>query len=263
MYTGGTGGVNGSTRRGRGRLPRKRPCGSIERMHERALLGSAIFLLAACGGGGGGGAMNTVVIRETPEPNTRATLAGPLCKADACTCRDPSAPADGGAGVAAEGRKRFEVRVGPIEQPAWVTIDRNVLYKSAARAEDCFYVDLAPGEHPVEIRASHAGGLSVAVRLSEYAPGTESWYDTYDFSCGVPGVCAHSELDAYKRSLARFERGIHDPCGSVKIKGLSWDSGVAADQVHPQDLAVALTLLIYDFAPKHPTGSPDCRRRFE
>lgn len=145
----------------------------------------------------------------------------------------------------------------------WVTLDDMVLYKSKARAEDCFYVDLPQGKHPMGLRASSPGGVSARVEVSEYAPATRSWYQTFRFSCGAPGVCAHDELDQQKSEYAVYKRGIHDPCGSVKIAQIGWDTGVAPDQLHPDDLQVAWTLDIYEFAPKKPHGDPSCATRFE
>ena len=218
-----------------------------------------VLVLAACGGG----APRTVItITPPPEPETRGALAGPLCQGTACTCRDETAPADGGAGAPAEGLKRFEIRIGPQDNPLWVTLDDRVLYKSAARAEECFYVDLAPGDHPMRIRASRDGGISAGVRVQEYGVDTQSWYDSFQFVCGIPGVCAHEELDDYKASLKKFRRGIQDPCGSVKVKQLSWDTGKAPDQVHPNDLAVGLTLEVYYFPPRGPHGDPACAESF-
>ena len=102
-----------------------------------------------------------------------------------------------------------------------MTVDDTVLYKGEARAEECFYVDLAPGDHRVRVIAHQPGGISAAVAISEYGATTQSWYATYDFGCGVPGVCAHEDLDLYKQSLSNYPRGIHDPCGSVKLKQMS------------------------------------------
>ncbi len=212
---------------------------------------------------GGGPKMATITIEPPPEPMTRATLVGPLCKAEVCTCRDPRAPADGGAGDPEPGVKRFEFRLGPSEHALWVKVDDMVLYKSEARAEDCFYVDLGAGDHSVTLRASRLGGVSAALTVSEYAPATQSWYSSYRFECGVPGACAHDELDQYKASLGRYPRGIQDPCGSVRIKGITWDTGIAPDQLHPNDLALGMTLDVYDFAPKKPHGDPSCATRFE
>lgn len=227
-------------------------------MLRRPELGLGLGLaLAACSGSTHA---NYVTIKPPPAAATVATLAGPLCtNGQTCTCR--SNPGDAGA---PEGdRKRFEVRIGPAEHELWVTIDDMVLYKGNARAEDCFYLDLGPGDHAVGLRAHQPGGLSAAVQISEYAPAHDSWYETYRFSCGAPGVCSHDEMDEYKASLPQYKRGIHDPCGSVKVKNISWDTGVAPDEQHPEDLALGLTLQIYPFAPKHPHGDPVCKDRFD
>lgn len=206
---------------------------------------------------------STVQIGPTPAPATIATLAGPLCDGQRCTCRDPEAPADGGAGAPTDATKRFEVRVGPSEHELWVTVDDMVLFKSNARAEECFYIDLGAGDHQVALRASHKGGVSAALAIREYAPEHGSWYDTYRFSCGSPGQCSLDEMADYRASLEKYKRGIHDPCGSVKIKQLAWDTGVPPDAVHPDDVALGFTMDLYDFAPKHPHGDPACAQRFE
>jgi hypothetical protein len=105
--------------------------------------------------------------------------------------------------------------------------------------------------------------VSAAVAIREYAPSHTSWYDTFKFSCGAPGVCSYDELDEYRGSLAKYKRNIHDPCGSVKIKGLSWDTAVSPDDQYPGELAVGFTLDVYDFVPKHPHGDPRCATNFE
>ncbi len=225
-----------------------------------------IGLLSACGGGGASGTgkdVAAVTIAPPPEAASRGTFAGPLCEGDGCRCRDGSAATDGGAGAPDGAVKRFEVRIGPSEHELWVTVDDMVLYKGTARAEDCFYIDLGAGDHTMGLRASHPGGIAARVEVSEFGTATASWYETFRFGCGAPGVCSHDELDAFKAGLARYKRGIHDPCGSVKVKRIGWDSGVAPDQLHPDDLQVAWTLDVFDFAPKKPHGDPSCANRFE
>ncbi len=224
----------------------------------------AAIALAACGGAAS--RSPAVVLTPPPEPLSRGTFVGPLCEAQVCRCRQGGMTAgDDGVGEPAEGSgvKRFEIRIGPSEHALWVTLDDMVLYKSTARAEDCFYVDLGPGEHRMGLRASQPGGVAARVEVSEYAPATRSWYRTFTFACGAPGVCSHADLDAYKAGLARFARGIHDPCGSVKVKALGWDVGRAPDQQHPDDLQVGWTLQLYGFAPRHPHGHPACAERNE
>lgn len=245
--------VNGGTGGVAGRLP-----GNVGGM--RALL--ACLVLAACGGGGGSAGPD-VKIGPTPEAVTRAVLSGPLCEGTACKCRKVDAPEDGGAGVPeAADVKRYEFHVGPAENGLWVSVDDMVLYKNDEHAEDCFYLDLRPGDHKVVLRASRGGGFSAALDIHEYGVTTKSWYDTFTFSCGSPGTCSYDALDEWKASLDKYKRSLHDPCGSTKVKGIQWDAGRAPDQMHPQDLELHFTLDIYEFAPDLPHGHADCADRF-
>jgi hypothetical protein len=245
-----------------GGLPTMRVHGYMLAMRRFGML---VVAAVACSGSPKG--VKQVTIAPVPDAVSRGTFAGPLCSGDACRCRDSAAPADGGAGepdASAGAVKRFEVRIGPSEHELWVTLDDMVLYKGTAHAEDCFYVDLPSGDHQMGLRASvKDGGVAARVAVSEYAAGTKSWYETFRFGCGAPGPCSHTELDEYKAALAQYKRGIHDPCGSVKVKQIGWDTGIAPDQMHPNDLQVAWTLELYDFAPKKPHGDPSCANRFE
>nr|MBP9085653.1 hypothetical protein [Kofleriaceae bacterium] len=58
-----------------------------------------------------------------------------------------------------------------------------------------------------------------------------------------------------KTEYQKFARGLHDPCGSVRIQRLNWNSSEAADQQHPSELAVTLGVNVYKFAPSKPHGS--------
>jgi hypothetical protein len=252
--------VNGSTPGERRGLPEARRHGYMPSMARLVLLA---LVAGACSSTPKGIAQ--VKITPPPAPATTADLAGPLCATGEgfCSCRDPRAGGDGGAGEPEAGRKRFEIRLGPSEHELWATLGDRVIYKSRARAEDCFYVDLGPGDVQMGLRASNSGGVQTRIDVREYSPATKSWYDTFTFECGSPGVCGHDELDEQKSQYATYTRGIHDPCGSVKIKQIGWDSGVAPDQLHPDDLQVAWVMLIYEFAPKKPHGDASCANRFE
>jgi hypothetical protein len=223
---------------------------------------SAWILLAAAAAACGGSQVAQVKIEPPPAPATRATLVGPLCAdGQTCTCRDEGAPADGGAGEPGEGLKRFELVVGPAANAVWVTVDDMVLYKSEQRATECFYIDLPPGDHKVGVRAHQEGGLGAAVRIREYGAAPKSWYDTISFACGSPGACSNQELDQEKTDLAQSPHGVHDLCGSVKVKGLLWQTGREPDAEHPEDLAVELTLKIYKRLPDKKHGDPTCAKR--
>ncbi|MBS1122722.1 MAG: hypothetical protein H6Q90_4950 [Deltaproteobacteria bacterium] len=204
-------------------------------------LGSGSF---ACGGG-----HTQIKIGAPPPKLTTGTLAGPLCQQGQCKCRTGGEDA----GFPEPGRKRFEVRLGSAYD-LWVTLPGRVLYKSPETAEACFYVDLAPGQHPLELRASNPTGVSLSLEVHELGTATKSWYDTFKFVCGHPGVCSFEELDTRKAEYAGVKRGLHDKCGSTRIKGVVWDHGKSPDQQYPSELAIQLTLDIYKFAPWKPHG---------
>lgn len=187
-------------------------------------------------------------------------LAGGLCEDNRCKCRGEGG--DGGVGVPdSRERKRYELRLGPSPYELWVTVDKTtVLYKSPERVEECFYIDLPTGTHDIELRASNPPGVSAALQIHELGTRTRSWYKTFAFSCGVPGACSFDELEANKAEYATIKRQLFDPCGTTKVKGISWDHGKAPDQIHPSELVVRLTLDIYKFAAWKQHGDDTCGR---
>ena len=224
-------------------------------MRIRPAFPFALALLASCGGG----AREEVQIGPPPAPQTQGVLSGPLCNGDRCTCRDVSAAADGGAGVPGDAaHKRFEVRLGPSPQQLWAVIGKTILYKSDERSEACFYVDLPSGDTPVELRASDPHGVSAQWSIHEYGVQTKSWYDTFHFACGAPGVCSFDELEDQKPRYAAYKHGVEDMCGSVKIRGLTWDTGRSPDQLYPAELDVHLALSVYRRVPTQAHGDPTC-----
>jgi hypothetical protein len=215
---------------------------------------AALLALVATGCSGGAAAIEP--LPPAPEPTTRATLAGPLCDGAVCTCSSE----EGDAGRPDAGKKRFEVRLGPAEHELWATIDGMVLYKSKERATDCFYVDLAPGDHAVALRGASASGVGFEARIAEQGGAASDawwWYGTFGFACGAPGVCDRRTLDEFIGGL-RGKHGKLDPCGSTKVQGVSWRSGRMPDSGRPTDLEVDLRLEVYAFAPQNPPGHADC-----
>jgi len=209
----------------------------------------AIGSSASCSGGG-----SQVAIGPVPPRQTTGTLAGPLCKYDACTCAKTEAEA----GVAEGERKRFELRL-KSAQELWLKLPGDMsLYKTVEQPEVCFYVDLSPGEHPISLRASNPVGVSAEVTVREIGATTGSFYDTFRFECGNPGACSFEELDALRATYAQYARGLHDKCGSTRIKGISWDHGKAPDGTHPSELVVRATLDVYKFAPSKKSGDETC-----
>lgn len=213
---------------------------------------AALLLAAACSG-----SQSAPRIPEPPAPETRATLAGPLCESDGCRCK--SATGDD-AGTPAEGVKRYEVVLGPSENQLWATVDDMVLYKSRERATECFYVDLRPGKHAVTLRAHEEDHFGARLKIAEQGKASLWWYDTFDFYCGAPGLCSLEGLDSWKADAARFEQGKHDPCGSTLIRGVTWQTGTVPDLLHPSELLLELTLDVYEFVPEQPPGHESCAK---
>jgi hypothetical protein len=198
---------------------------------------------------GCGGDRHQIAIGPPPAHQTEGAFAGPLCSGDRCKCRSGADDA----GEPPEGYKRFELRLKSAQQ-LWATIGTNHLYKNAEAPETCFYVDLPSGDTPVELRASDPNGVSAEWTISEYGSKPKSWYDTFRFECGNPGVCSFEEIDSRKEEYSTMKRGLHDPCGSTKLKAVSWDTGKAPDNQHPSELLVRLTLDVYKFLPEKAHG---------
>ncbi|HEX7837933.1 MAG TPA: hypothetical protein VF469_10750, partial [Kofleriaceae bacterium] len=203
-----------------------------------------------------------IAIGPLPPRDTHAVLAGALCADNQCTCRGDG-PGDGGVGVpeateATNARKRYEFRM-TSAYDLWVTINRTtVLYKSPERAEACFYVDLPSGDQQVELRAENPDGVSAGLQIHELGTRTKSWYDTFAWSCGVPGVCSFEDLEAQRAQLAGGKHNLFDRCGTTKVKGITWDHGRAPDQLHPSQLVLRLTLDIYRLAATKRHGDATC-----
>jgi len=211
------------------------------------------LLFIACSG-----TAHQISIGPPPAKVTDGILAGPLCVGTECKCRDLNAAGDGGAGLPTDAaHKRFEIRM-TSPQELWATVGTNHLYKSAERADACFYVDLPSGDSPVELRMSNKDGAAGGWAIRELGTKTKSYYDTFIFNCGVPGVCSYDELDHNKADYAAMPHNLHDKCGSTKIKELSWDQSKAPDGEHPTDVLVRMKLDVHRFAPWKPHGDDTC-----
>ena len=222
---------------------------------RRLALAAASVAVAACSGASQGGPQGR--IEQTPDPKTEAMLVGPLCQGEQCQCKQ----GDGDAGVPEGDAKRFEIRLGPSDDPLWATVDGMVLFKSREISDACFYVDLTTGDHKVTVRGKGEGGLSVGASISEMGGGQGAtwWYNTFDFNCGAPGECDLEQVKEFKARVASL-KGKHDPCGSTKVKAVEWETGRMPDRAHPDDLLLRATLQVYKFKPSTPPGSPDCSK---
>lgn len=220
-------------------------------MRQPLVLAGVLAAVAACGGD-----RKMIAIGPPPAKATTGALAGPLCTGQSCTCAatatDPGAPEDAKL-------KRFEFRLGPTPHDLWATVAGRILYKSPERPEMCFYLDLPTGQHPVELRASQDAGVSAAITVREIGEAAKTAYDTFHFSCGSPGgVCSFEELDGKKAEYQGVKKGAHDPCGSTKVRGVVWDTGLSPDRLVPGELAMRFVLQIYKFQPGKAHGDPTC-----
>jgi hypothetical protein len=211
------------------------------------------ILLASCSGG-----TQQITIPPPPPKMSSGTFSGPLCSGDnACKCRDVNDAGDGGAGVPDNPAvKRYEFRLGPSAQSLWATVNGVTMYKSVEQPEECWYLDLPTGVQDVELRASDPNGVSAAWTIRELGTQTKSWYDTLSFNCGSPGVCAFEDLAGIKDDFAKHR--VRDACGSTKVKGLTWDTGKAPDQLHPSELVVHAHLEVYKRVPDKQHGDDTC-----
>ncbi len=211
-----------------------------------------LLAAASCSGGA-----HELAIDPTPPRMTQGTLSGPLCDGAHCKCRELNAAGDGGAGVPDDAKKRFELRL-QSAQELWVKVGSDTLYKSPEQAESCFYVDLAPGDNTVVLRASNKDGVSAALAIHELGAKTKTWYETVTFNCGAPGVCSMDELAAFKQNVEGHAHRVMDLCGSVKLKGLEWATTKGPDQEHPGELQLQLVLDVYKRVPTQAHGDPSC-----
>jgi hypothetical protein len=210
-----------------------------------------IVVMSGCGGA-------APPTRLSPPPTeTAASLAPGRCADGVCRCRadgegaeDP--PPD-------EGTKRFELKVGSGPGTVWVTVNNSqVLLKTGEQVEQCFYLDLAAGKHEVVLRGQSSaagGGVGASLRISEHS--AKGWYDTFEFSCGLPGPCDVDGLRAWKQEVDGYDKSLRDPCGSTKLRGAQWETGRLPDGAHPDAIAAAVTLDVYAFVPE--AGPGQCK----
>jgi hypothetical protein len=230
----------------------------MRRMKRPALAGASIgslALFAAC-------AASAPSRRPPLDESAAITVAGARCRGGACTCRGGDQPSTGSApaeeGAIAPGQKRFEVRTGRGVDPLRVTVEgRGTLVKGTEAAESaCAYVDLPPGRHRVRLHAQAKNpdaGMAPAMSISEYGEGTQTWYDTFRFECGLNEPCTKDDLHDFVTSMRQHRRGIVDPCGSVRIEKLHWSSE-RSPGARLEDLDLEFVLDVHAFAPRRAHG---------
>lgn len=200
-------------------------------------------------------------------PDEAPTEASPGASTEAPT--DPTADASTSDAVPApEARRapsarRIELRL-RSSHALWLRLGPWTFAKDRERSEACFTIDIPAGDagsYEAELRAANRDGVSVGLELYELGAAAGTWYRTLSWSCGAPGACTFEALDEQKQELAKAsaEGRLWDPCGSLKITGLVWDSRAAPDHLHPGELTLAFSLRTTDRVPERPAGDPSCR----
>jgi hypothetical protein len=198
-------------------------------------------------------------------PVTATTLAGARCQGGQCRCRRPGDNAE--SEPPAADHKRFEIRMSAAAGNIVLTSPTLGRLSHDGKEEACFYVDLPSGsnhEFVIESRESQKGqGMTPAVRIAEYGPKGHYWYDVLAIKCGVGDQRCDRPLakDWEEEWLAQRKRGRLDPCGSVVVSGLKWDtSGGQAmmDGGLLRDFRVQFLLLVKAFATQLAPGDPRC-----
>lgn len=213
------------------------------------------------------------------DARTQAVLVGELCAAGApCQCRDLAAPGTGGVSHPDQGPDPSEEPAAPSGAPSarrlevrlrsshalWLRLGPWTFAKDRERSEACFTIDVPAGDagsYAAELRAANRDGVSVGLELYELGAAAGTWYRTLSWSCGAPGACTFEALEEQKAELAAASAAgrLWDPCGSLKITGLTWDSRAAPDHLHPGELTLAFSLRTTDRVPVRPAGDPGCR----
>jgi len=155
-------------------------------------------------------------------------LAGGRCSGGTCTCR--------GARDLAEnpppppGKKRIEIRMSAAFGK--VSLDSPTVghFTGAGREESCYYVDVQVSQiydfHLDSREDSMGGGVGPEVVLREYGPAGPYWYDIVKIKCGIGDRTCDLDLARAFGSdwLDQRKRGRLDPCGSMVVKGLRWNT---------------------------------------
>lgn len=193
-----------------------------------------------------------------------ATLAGARCSSTACTCRAPGDDAE--SQPPAEGMKRLEIRLSADGGSAVLDSPTLGRFTAVGARELCYYVDVVAGtKHGFSFTSEAASadlGLSPRLAIAEYGPQGHHWYKVHAVECvGSGGRCDRAGAEAWVGSLQTRKRGRLDPCGSLVVTGLDWEtSGGQArrDGGLFRDFSVTFEVEVKKFAPRFAPGSTEC-----
>jgi hypothetical protein len=202
--------------------------------------------------------------RPTAVPNLR--LAGARCGAGgaACVCRAPGDDAE--RAPPAEGTKRFEVRLAADRGEATLESPTIGRFAGQGATDTCYYVDLVAGSQHDFFFSGRAAdvdrGFAPRLVVREYGPKGPWWYDVVEVECNNgQGRCDRRGTDLWKESLKRRKRGRLEPCGSVVVTGLDWETSGGLhdrDGGNYRDFTVKFAFEVKKFATAFAPGSTEC-----
>jgi hypothetical protein len=136
---------------------------------------------------------------------------------------------------------------------------------SSTSRPTCFYLDLTPGEHRVNLRSEKRDpdvGLQTGLMIYEHGPKSGPyWYRVFDFICGGnANRCTKGAAQSWVEFQRKLPRGVLDPCSSTMIRAVAVD-GTREERLLTDflDLDLAFAIKIYGFLPYQSPGSPSCK----
>jgi hypothetical protein len=189
-------------------------------------------------------------------------MASSRCTGGVCSCHSGDKAEES---PVPSGAKRFELQIGRGLDPTTVLIDGRVALDRPSDHPEavCSDIELPPGRHTVELRArakEPVAGFTPQLALAEYGPVAAGWYHTFDFACGGAEACTKDDLRDWLEKVQAVPRGLHDPCGSVRVEQVHWGAE-RSPEVKLEDLQLSFVLHVYAFTPKNRSGAPNCPDR--
>jgi hypothetical protein len=205
------------------------------------------------------------VDKVTP-PAPPPTLAGARCDPTrgTCTCRKQEDDAENK--PPPEGQKRLEIRLSVLGGDAVLESPTVGKFTGAGVADTCYYVDVPGGSKSgwnfVARATNPDAGLTPRFMISEYGPRGPYWYEILSFDCvGVGGKCDGAGVAAWTGRLKTRKRGRTDPCGSLVVTGLDWETtgGLAhRDTGLYRDFTVRFDVEVKKFPTQFAPHSTEC-----
>jgi hypothetical protein len=166
-----------------------------------------------------------------------------------------------------EGKKRLEIRMSADGGEAVLTSGTLGRLTASGIKEACYYLDVPAGsKHQITFnsRAHDVDrGVTPRLQIAEYGPTGPFWYKVLEVECaGSGGRCDRQGADAWGEAILQHrKRGRLDPCGSLVVTGLAWDtSGGQArrDGGLYRDFTVSFDVEVKKFATQFAPGSTEC-----